>query len=163
MFARFDGGLDDSYAGVFTDDHYAVYAGLSFELPAGNRAGRARERQAQRENRAAVLAYETVVRDVMLEVKEALRDVRTSLDLVAAARAFRLAQTENLRALEAERESRSELTPEFLNLVFQRQQNLARAQLDEVSALADAKRSLATLRRTLGGGMGAERIEILRR
>ena len=157
-----DGDAGGSYDQMFGDDHYVLFAGLSFELPVGNRAGKARDRQAMRENRQAILAYEQVVRDVMLEVKEALRDVRTNFELVAATRAFRLAQTENLRSLAAEREARSELSPEFLNLVFQRQEGLARAQLGEVQALTDYKRSIAALYRSLGGGMGADRIDISR-
>jgi len=158
-----DSGAGDAYASIFEEDHYILFAGLNFELPVGNRAAEARERQAQRQNRAAVLVYEQVVRDVMLEVKEALRDVRTNFELVAATRAFRLAQTENLRSLEAERQLRSDLTPEFLNLVFQRQEGLARAQLSEVRSMTDYNRAIATLHRALGGGLRAESIEIERR
>ena len=158
-----DGDVGNSYSNIFEDEHYILFAGLSFELPVGNRAAEARDRQALRENRAAVIAYEQVVRDVMLEVKEALRNVRTNFELIAASRAFRLAQTENLRSLAAEQESRSELSPEFLNLVFQRQEGLARAQLSEVQAMTDYNRSIAALHRAIGGGLRAERIEIERR
>jgi len=158
-----DGEVGDSYGSLFDDEHYTLFAGLSFEQPVGNRAAMARERQAQRANQAAILQYEQVVRTVLLEVKEALRNVRTNYELVSATRAFRLAQTENLRALVAEQQARSELSPEFLNLIFQRQEGLAGAQLSEVVALADYNRSLATLHRVLGGGMGAERIEIERK
>lgn len=158
-----DGDVGSSYSNIFDDEHYILFAGLSFELPVGNRAAEARDRQAMRQNRAAVIAYEQVVRDVMLEVKEALRNVRTNFELVAASRAFRLAQTENLRSLAAEQESRSDLSPEFLNLVFQRQEGLARAQLSEVQAMTDYNRSIAALHRAIGGGLRAERIEIERR
>jgi multidrug efflux pump subunit AcrB/outer membrane protein TolC len=157
-----DGDAGGSYGSIFDDDHYVLFAGLSFELPVGNRAAEARDRQAMRQNRAAVIAYEQVVRDVMLDVKEALRNVRTNFELVAASRAFRLAQTENLRSLMAEQEARSGLSPEFLNLVFQRQEGLARAQLSEVQAMTDYNRSIAALHRAIGGGLRAERIDIER-
>jgi|GEM_PF-11831 len=156
----FEGDAGDAYSSLVDDDFYAAFIGLAFELPAGNRAAEARERQAIHENQAALIAYEDVVRDVLLDVKEALRDVRTNWELVAATRTLRLAETENLRALRVEQEQRSRLTPEFLNLLFQRQEGLATAQLAEVQALADYRRSLATLRRAIGGGMGAERVEL---
>jgi len=155
-----DGDLSGSYGSIFDDDYYVLSAGLTFELPVGNRAAEARDRQALRQNRAAILTYEQVVRDVMLEVKEAVRNVRTNFELVGASRAFRLAQTENLRSLMAEQESRSGLSPEFLNLVFQRQEGLARAQLSEVQSMTDYNRAIAALHRAIGGGLRAERIDI---
>lgn len=155
-----DDGAGDSYSSLIEDDFYGFFVGLAFELPSGNRAAEARARQAQFENRAALTTYEQAVRQVLLEVKEALRNVGTNHELVAATRDLRLAQTENLRALMVEQEQRSGLSPEFLNLVFQRQEGLAAAQLSEVAALADYNRSLADLRRALGGGLDAERIEI---
>ena len=158
--AGLDGHAGDAYGNLVEDDYYSLFVGLSFELPVGNRAAAARERQAHFENRAAIATYELVVRDVLLGVKEALRNLRTDYALVGATRALRLAQTENLRALMAEQEQRSRMTPEFLNLVFQRQEGLAAAQLGEVQALAAYNRSLATLHRALGGGLRAERIEI---
>jgi outer membrane protein TolC len=158
-----DGDAGGSYSNLSQDEFYSLFVGLSFELPSGNRAAAARERQAHFESRSAIAAYEQVVHDVLLEVKEALRNVRTNYALVGATRAFRLAQTENLRALAAEQEQRSQLSPEFLNLVFQRQEGLAAAQLSEVQALADYNRSLASLHRALGGGLRVERIEIDRR
>jgi HAE1 family hydrophobic/amphiphilic exporter-1 len=155
-----DGDLGSSYGSITDDGHYSIFAGLDFEQPVGNRAAQARARQAQRENRAAVLRYEQVVRGVLLEVKDALRGVRTTYELAGKTRALRLAQTENLRALSAEQETRSQLSPEFLNLIFQRQEGLAAAQYAEVLALADYRRALARLRRVLGGGLSDESVEL---
>ncbi len=154
-----DGSAGRAYESLFGDDFYRFYVGLTFETPAGQRAAKARERQALIENRAAILTFEQTVRDVLLEVKEALRDLQTNYSLVGAARAYRVAQTENLRALMAEMEQRSDLTPEFLNLMFQRQERLAQAQFSEIQALADYNRALARLNYAMGTGMRAERIE----
>jgi hydrophobic/amphiphilic exporter-1 (mainly G- bacteria), HAE1 family len=157
-------GLDDdpgsSYGSLMGDDYYRFYVGLTFETPVGNRAASARERQALISNRASILAFEETLRDVILEVREALRNLQTDYALVGAARAYRLAQTENLRALVAEQEQRSDLTPEFLNLMFQRQERLAEAQFGEVRALAGYNRAVAALHRAMGMGMGGEPIEV---
>jgi hypothetical protein len=146
-----DESPQDSTGGLFEDDHYSFFAELSYALPVGNRAAEARERQALRQDQLALLGYESAVRDVMGEVKFALRQVRTNHLLIGASRGVRLAQTENLRSLMAEREQRRGYSPEFLNLLFQRQEGLALAQLSEVVSLADYNRSLATLQRVLGG------------
>jgi len=156
-----DGQPGGSYGDLATENNYTFFLGLSFELPSGNRSAAARERQAVHESRASLVRYEQVVRGVLHEVKDALRRVRTNEALVAASINVRLAQTENLRALIAEQEQRGNLSPESLNLLFVRQEGLARAQLEEMLALTDYNRALAGLRRVLAGGPRGERLEWL--
>ena len=76
---------------------------------------------------------------------------------MGATRDFRIAQSENLRALKLEEERRQSLTPEFLRLKFDRQDRLARAQLEELQAVANYNRARAALRRAVGGGPHAAR------
>jgi len=140
-----------SFSGLIEDDTYTWRAGLALDLPLANRAARAEFRRAQLASRAALLAYERVVLDVVLEIKSALRDVRTSWALIGAARSARVAQSENLRALQVEEQDRGRLTPEFLNLKFQRQELLAQAQAREVDALAGYNRALAGYYLAVGG------------
>jgi len=151
-------GLDDDEAGTWQslaeDDHFSYLLGLSFELPQGNRAAKAEVRKEQMRARVALIRYEDAVLEVVREVKEALRDLATSYELIAAARTARVARTENLRALLVEEEQRGRLTPEFLSLEFQAQERLAVAQLEEAAAVADYQRALAAYRRVLGVGGG---------
>ncbi len=157
LFARVDVlGLDDSFGesvdDVFEEDFLDAAVGLHFEVPLGNRAGEAQARRARIEGRAAVIRYQELVRDVVLEVKTVLRDLRTSWQLAAATRAVRLAATENLRALRLEQERRSSLTPEFMRLVFDLQERLARAQLEELQSIANYNRARAAYARAVGTG-----------
>ncbi len=92
------------------------------------------------------------MRDVVLEGKTVLRDLRTSWQLAAATRAVRLAATENLRALRLEQERRSSLTPEFLRLLFDLQERLAQAQLEELQSIANYNRARAAYARAVGTG-----------
>lgn len=148
-------GEDDDFgsgvSSLVEDEFIGGSLGLSYEVPLGNRAGKAAERQARVQARIAVLRYEELVRDVVLEVKTALRDLRTSYELVGANRSLRVASSESLRALLAEEERRSSLTPEFLNLKFQRQEALVQAQLAELQAIANYNRALAAWRRATAG------------
>jgi hypothetical protein len=96
----------------------------------------------------------------VLDVKAALRDCITSYELIQASRSNRIAQSENLRTLLVEEETLAGLTPEFLNLKFQRQERLAAAQADEALALVDYNKSLASLYRAMGVGLTMNRIEL---
>lgn len=155
-------GLDDSTASSFDslvrDDAISFLAGLTFEQPLGNRAARAAEEQARLLARDALIRYDRAVGQVILEVKDALRDVETSHALIEATRATRVAESDNLRATLIEEESRTRLTPEFLNLKFQRQERLALAQLREVEAKAGFNRALAAYYRAIGTGLRAGRL-----
>ncbi len=138
------------------DNFLSYLIGLSYELPVGNRAAKAERRRARLVGREAALRYEETALAVVMEVKAALREVETSWRLMEATRSLRLAQTENLRALVAEEEERTTLSPEFLSLKFQRQERLALAQIEEVRARCDYQRALVAYRRALGGGPAGE-------
>lgn len=153
-----DEGADSSYSSLVSDDVLSYLVGLSFQLPIENRAARSELRQRELEQRAALVRYERVVREVVREIKDALRDLRTSYELIGATRSSRIAESENLRALLVEKESRGRLSPEFLNLEFQRQERLALAQAREVEALANYERSLAAYYRAIGSGGALRRI-----
>lgn len=157
-------GLDGTYGnawdqiggGQFVD--YIV--GLSFQQAIGNRYGEATLRRARLERSQAVIAYRGAVQDAVFDVKSALRNVSTNYQLIGQTRAFRLAQAENLRALLVDEQTLAALTPEFLNLKFQRQLGLASAQLQESTALVDYNTAIADLYRAMGTGLAMNRIEL---
>ncbi|MED6307109.1 MAG: hypothetical protein VX563_03810, partial [Planctomycetota bacterium] len=96
----------------------------------------------------------------VLQVKNALRDVRTSSLLIGQTRALRLAQAENLRALRVTQKTMAQLTPEFLALKFQRQDGLATARVREVQALVEYNTAIARLFQSMGIGLQMNRIEL---
>jgi len=157
-------GINDepggSYDNVFEGDFIDYVLGLAFEWPIGNRAAEAGFRRARLERSAAVLGYRQAVQAVVLDVKSALRDVISDYQLIGATRSFRVAQAENLRALLVEEETMAGLTPEFLNLKFERQETLARARQEEVLALVNYDSAVAALYRAMGTGLSMNRINI---
>ncbi|MCA8961480.1 MAG: efflux RND transporter permease subunit, partial [Planctomycetes bacterium] len=150
-------GLDDRWydaIGQLEPDDFVSYAvGLMFELPFGNRAAEAELDRRSLELRRSVTDARRIVRDVILDVKDSLRGMKESADLIAASRDARLAQTENLRALLAEKQTRSALTPEFLDLEFSRQERLALAEIAEVIALTEYRKAVANVERALAVGV----------
>ena len=148
--AGMDRTFDDSLETTSKDGFADYLVGLAFEFPLGNRTARADRERARLERDRAAIALKRVVTDVILDVKIALREVQTTWELIGATRTSRLAATENLRALLVEEQENRKLTPEFLNLKFERQNRLASAQLQEAAALADYQRALAEYHRALG-------------
>lgn len=157
-------GLDntagDSYENLADNNFIDYLLGLSFEAPIGNRAAEADYRRARLERSQTIIAFRQAVQSVTLDVKSALRDVITSYELIAASRSFRIAQSENLRALLVEEENLASLTPEFLNLKFTQQESLARAQEQEVQAVAGYNAAIAELNRAMGAGLTQNQIDV---
>lgn len=158
-------GLSDDFGGAYgnvSEDSFIDYLlGAVFEQPLGNRSAEAAFREARLQQSAAVIAYRRTVQQIVLDVKGALRDVVTNYELIQATRAFRLAQTENLRVLGIEIDNKLGYTPDSLNLLFQRQSTLAQAEAEEVQALANFNIAVAALYRAMGVGLKMNNIDFL--
>lgn len=156
-------GLDDaagsSYANLSDGDYIDYVLGVSFEYPFGNRGAEAAFQKARLDRTASLINYWRTVQDIVLDVKDALRNVIANYELIQARRSFRVAQAENLRTLLVEEETLAGLTPEFLNLKFQRQEGLAVARQQEIQAIVNYDQSLAELYRAMGTGLKMKQIE----
>ena len=143
--------IPDSYSELGEADYIDYLLGLDFELPVGNRAAEALLAQRTLERRQAVLEYRRSAQDVVLEIKNALRNIITQHDLIGAARAARRAAADNLRGINVQQEAGVELTPEFLlDLKLSAQQRLADAETQEVRALSDYMIAISELFRVQG-------------
>jgi outer membrane protein len=156
-----DGSADQSFNQAFNADFVDSSIGLRFEQPIGNRAGDAGSRRGRLERMQSVVRYRLAVQNVVLEVKNTLRDVVTNFRLMEQTRISRLAATENLRSLEVEEATIRSLTPEFLNLKLTRQRALALAEIAEIQALVSYSTSLAALRRATGSSLESLELDSL--
>ena len=136
-------GADDAYSELDEFDFIDYMVSARFEWPIGNRQAEAFYAQRRLERQASVLAYQRQAQDVLQEVKDAIREVRTSYELIGATRAARRAAADSLRSLEAEQQAGAALTPEFINLKLDRQDALANTELQEVQALVDYNNAIA--------------------
>jgi hypothetical protein len=93
-------------------------------------------------------------------VKDSLRNIDTQYRLIEQTRAFRLAQAENMRALMVDEQTIPSLTPEFLSLKFQRQNELANAENQEILSLVEYNNAIASLWMNMGTGLQMNRIEL---
>ncbi len=146
-----DKTVDDAYSNLTDGDFIDYLLSAQFEVPLGNRGPEAEFLQRQLQRRQAVIAYQRTAEQVVLEVKEALRELQQNYQLIDAARAARRAASDNLRAIEEQEEAGVALTPEFLlDLKLSTQQRLANAEIQEVQAMTDYNTAIAGFYRVMG-------------
>lgn len=155
-----ENGLGSSYSDIPDRGFVDFLVGLQFSQAIGNKAAEAVYRQARLRRSSSLVRYQRSIQQTVLAVKNALRDVRSNALLIGQNRALRLAQAENLRALLVDERTKGALTPEFLSLKFQRQDDLASAQVREAQALVDYNTAIARLFSAMGIGLKMNRIEL---
>lgn len=156
-------GLENSPGGAFgdaADRRFVDYIlGLNFEQAIGNRAGEAGARRARLERMQATIAYRNTIQQIVLEAKRALRVVITQYRLIEQTRATRLAETENFRAYQVERQFIRGGTAEELDLQLRNEEALAAAEQAEIGALIEYNSAIATLYASMGTALERNRIE----
>ena len=160
QFNGLEQGMGEAWQELTEAGFVNYLVGLNFSQPIGNRAGEANYRRARLQRSQAVLAYRAAVQQAIFQVKDALRSIDAQYRLIEQTRAFRLAQAENLRALLVDEQTIATLTPEFLALKFQRQQELANAQIQEILSLVEYNGAIAQLWQAMGTGLQMNRVEL---
>lgn len=149
-------GIDSDNAGGAYDSlgqlEYIDYI-LSgrFEYPLGNRAAESLQTARRLEQQQAALNYRNLVQARVLEIKNALRAVLTTYQLIGATRAARRAAADSLRAIEEQEAAGVALTPEFLlDLKLRTQERLAEAELQEIEAITNYNTAIAAFYEAVG-------------
>jgi outer membrane protein TolC len=145
-----DTNVEGAYRELLEGGFIDYLMGVEFEVPIGNRGPEALYQQRKLERRAVVLAYRRQAQEVLLEVKDSLRTLFASYELIGATRAARLAAADNLRAFMEQERVGAALTPDFVNRRLQAQQRLAIAELEEAQALAQYNTAIAQLYQSMG-------------
>jgi len=141
------------YARTFSDAvneldgiSYDVEAGLLFELPAGNRAARARHTRATVSRAQSIKAMENLIQLAQVDVRSAYVVVTSTREQIAATAATRQFQEEALR-VETEKFRVGKSTS---LLVAQVQRDLVASQIAEIRAIANHFKALVALYRLEG-------------
>ncbi len=141
------------YARTFSDavneldgDSYDVEAGLVFELPAGNRAAKARHTRAVVSRQQSIKALENLIQLAQVDVRSAYVVVTSTREQITATAATREFQEEALR-VETEKFRVGKSTS---LLVAQVQRDLVASQIAEIRAIANYFKALVALYRLEG-------------
>jgi outer membrane protein TolC len=143
-------GLDHGVGGAFSNytsgDFVQYQVGLAFRYPLGNQAARSRFTRARLEVEQAKTLLERIEQRILVEVREAVRNVETAIKRVSVSRGAReLAQ----KKLEAE-EKKLAVGLSSVREILRFQDDLSREQSREIRALTDYNISLAILERAKG-------------
>ena len=134
----------------FQGKYFSTRLGLELIIPIGNRQARAQWTRTLLQRQQAIEQYRQLVEQVSLEVKQAERNVYTSwLEMVAQRRA-RFSAADALLAVEQRQAAQEPLTPTFVQLILDRQRELAAAEQNEAQAIANYNVSIADLERRKG-------------
>jgi outer membrane protein TolC len=152
-------GLDDNLGDSvnhFTSGNWVQYqVGLTLRYPLGNRAAKSRFTRARLEVEQAKAILERTEQRILIEVREAVRNIETNIKRVSVTRGAReLAQ----KKLEAE-EKKLAVGLSSVREVLRFQDDLSLEQSREIRALTDYKVSLANLERAKGTTL--ERLNIV--
>ncbi len=160
-------GLDDSFEGGYShtlEGNFIDYVvGLSLEAPIGNRAAESALKQARTVQQANLVRYQQQVRDVAFSVKNALRQLVSTYDLIKVNRTARRAAADRLRQIKVREENAAieGLSADFLlDQKLSAQQQLAEAEIREVQAIANYNIALANFYQTQGTLLQYSRIQI---
>ena len=144
-----DGALHEATENLFTNDFVSYSFGLQAEYPIGNRERLAQSRQARLSRRKAISQYQNSADLIAQQVRERVRQVRTSaqeMKLQAEAVQAAKAKTEALRALIRIKR----MTPELLDLELNSLRSQAISESTELRAIVSYHIALAELARVTG-------------
>ena len=132
-------------------DGYTDYTvGIVLEYPLGNRERNAELHKRRLERRRAISSLHATSDQVAIAVRERMRKARTNYAEIEVQRQATEAAEIQLQALQDTEEVRQQLTPEFLLVKLQAQQDLANARHAENRAIVDYNIALAELAQATG-------------
>lgn len=152
----FAGGYDESLSNLATTDFYNWGIGLKLSYPLGNRSAKSRFTQARLEKAQALLDIKKLERDITVEVREAIRQLKTDIKRVQASRVASKLAKEKLNA--EEKKFEVGLSTSFNILQFQ--EDLAREQSKELKAIIDYNKSQIRLRQVTATTLLAHKVEM---
>jgi outer membrane protein TolC len=135
------GGYGDALSSVFGFDFPTWRVGVAISYPILNRQAKAAAAQARISKDQALASLHRLEMQVTLEVRTAVRAVETNFKRVDATRAARVLQEQRLDA--EEKKFAAGMSTNFF--VTQAQRDLALAEVNEVQATADYRKSIVSL------------------
>jgi outer membrane protein len=147
------GGYGDVISNIFSRDFPSWNIGVNFSYPLFNRSAEAASARAKLSQQQAEESLSRLEMQVTAEVRTAARAVETNFKRVASTRAARVLQEQRLDA--EEKKFNAGMSTNFL--VTQAQRDLALAEVAELRAVADYRKSIVNFERVQeagGGGLG---------
>lgn len=152
----FHGGYGTSLDNLANTDYRAWEVGVALTYPLGNRAAKSRLNASKLEASQLLLDIKNKEKDVIVEVREAVRKINTDIKRVQAARIARQLAEEKLSA--EEKKFEVGLSTSFNVLEFQT--DLAEQQSKELKAIIDYNKSHINLRKVIASTLEENNIHL---
>ena len=124
--------------------------GLEFEYPIGNRAALSILNRARLQRLQAVEQYRDLLAQTSQDVRVSMNAIYASWHKSIARQQARLASTRQLSLIQKQQDLGEPITPSFIQVKLQNQEELANNSREEVAALADYNISIQRLERAKG-------------
>lgn len=138
-------GFDINYSGALSDlkrdDNPAYSYGVVLSIPLGNRRARNDLKAARASNAQLLLEYKSLEQSIMMSIDNAIKLLQSQFQQVEATRQARLFAQDALTAEQKKYENGKSTS--FLVLQYQR--DLTRSRFEELAALAEYNKALASL------------------
>jgi outer membrane protein TolC len=134
-------GYDHAVGDLPLGQNPAYTVGAALDIPLGNRAARARYKSAKASQEEALLEYKRLEQQIMVQIDDSVKLIRSSFERVEATRAARAFAQEALAAEQKKLENGKSTS----FLVLQAQRDLTQRRSEEIRALADYNNGLAQL------------------
>ncbi len=141
---------NDAHNELNNGDFVSYSIGVSFEYPLGNRQRNAEFRRRILERSKAVSDLQNIADQVATQTKEQMRAVSADYEEIFVQDDAVKAATIYLKSLEDTEKIRKKLTPEFMLVKLQAQEDLANAKRSHVRSIANYNVSLARLAQITG-------------
>ena len=151
VISTIPGGYGDATSAVFANDFPNWRIGFNLSYPILNRSAKAFSAQARLAREQEETSIKRLELTVASEIRTAARAVNTNLKRVESSRAARTLQAQRLDA--EEKKFAAGMSTNFF--VTQAQRDLAQAEVNEVRAIADYRKSLVTFERVQEAGIGS--------
>jgi len=153
------GDADRSYERLTEEEFIELLVGLQFQQAIGNRAAEAAETRVRLTQMAQRLAYESTVQDVLLSVKQTLREMHTAYEVLRVSRRARVVAAEHLESLGRREQLDEQVAADFLlDLKLRAQERLADAETRELRAAIDYNIAMVRFHQATGTLLAERRI-----
>ncbi len=143
--SKFGGDYGNALSDSVTGKFYNWEVGVKLSYPLGNRSAKAQLAASRLEKAQLILSIKDLEKDIIVEVREAIRQLKTDIKRVTATKIARKFAEEKLKA--EEKKFEVGLSTSFNVLEFQ--EDLAEEQSKEIKALIDYNKSKIRLRQVM--------------
>ena len=154
--SEFGGGYSEALSNTFSTDQFLWEVGVKLSYPIGNRSAKSRLTASRLQVAQTLLDIKDLEKTIVVEVREAVRQIQTEKKRVQATRLARRLAEEKLSA--EEKKFEVGLSTSFNVLEFQ--EDLAEEQSNEIQALIEYNKARIRLRQVVANTLEAHNIKM---